>query len=78
MKSGRHLVHVERDGWVWKTTRSIFLFSIAPSYSIFLLALRQDENEVDVWLAIRKEEFRQDLMSFPSSSSFNQIKHTGK
>lgn len=49
---------------------------LTPSF-IFLLALRQDGNEGDVWLAIRKEEFMQDLISLPSSPSFSQIKHTG-
>lgn len=38
-------------------------------YSIFLLALRQDENEVDVWLAVKKEEFKQALINLPPSPS---------
>lgn len=61
----------EMDGWIWRTTSFIFLFPVTQSSipSSYWPRERQDENEVDVWLAVKKEEFKQALINLPSSPS---------
>lgn len=68
----------EMDGWMGVENHTVhfFLLSCSLLYSIFLLALRQDENEIDVWLAIKREEFKQNLINI-SSPSIRSDRHWG-